>query len=694
RRRLLPCSDLDLLLLTEDRGEAVRKAARELLYPLWDAGLKVGHQVRTRREHLRACRHDLETLTASLTGRAAAGDAGYASAVLASVAAEARRRRSSLLRELASRPRAGSPYLLEPDLKEGPGGQRDLDEMAWTAAILLGRPSEGLEALVEAGLASAEDVAELREAGAAICAARWRLQRLGGGAVMTAEEAEGLGQAADRVQAALPVADDALRAVRSAAAGSALRALPPASRLQPAPDAQALLAAVQAGRAEEVECWARRGHLDILVPGLRPLMTLRRPGLSHTLTVGAHCVAAACALPALAGADRLLARSACEAGDLAPALLAALTHDAGKAQSGPGHPARGAPAAERAARACGLTAHEAAFAARLVREHLLLPEAALRTDPGDARAVAALAARIPGERTLAALHLLAAADAAATGPGAWTAWHAVLLAGLVAAVRASLAEHAPREPGEVPRDALGEEPPGRGGSWLAAATPRYLASRSPEAAAADARLVAGLLAAGSGAPPVLGVHPGPVKGSWNVDVAAHDRHGLFADVAGVFALAGLDVLSAAAHGWGGVAIDSFTVRSATLATPGPDTWAKVERLLGAVTRDRLSLDARLEERRRHYPSPPSASPAPSVRFDASDPAHTLVEIEAGDRVGLLHDLAAALSDAGLDVAWANALVQDGVAQDVFRVSSADGSHREPGVLGHVSMRVRERLAGR
>ena len=41
----------------------------------------------------------------------------------------------------SSRPRPGSPYLLEPDLKEGAGGRRDFDELTWTAATLTGRPT-------------------------------------------------------------------------------------------------------------------------------------------------------------------------------------------------------------------------------------------------------------------------------------------------------------------------------------------------------------------------------------------------------------------------------------------------------------------------------------------------------------------------------------------------------------------------
>ena len=164
-RRLLPLSDLDLLVVTDAAASELKPAISEVLYPLWDAGLKVGHQVRTRRDHERAARDDVQTLTATLTGRALCGDAALSARVLTEVAAGARKRTARVVAELTQRPRPGSPYLLEPDLKEGAGGQRDLDELTWLAAVLTGVPASSPAGLVDAGLLDGREAAAPRRRG-------------------------------------------------------------------------------------------------------------------------------------------------------------------------------------------------------------------------------------------------------------------------------------------------------------------------------------------------------------------------------------------------------------------------------------------------------------------------------------------------------------------------------------------------
>ena len=67
-------SDLDVRLLTTESPENVRPLAEALLYPLWDAGLSIGHQVMTTSEALAAAKYDLPTATALLDLRPIAGD--------------------------------------------------------------------------------------------------------------------------------------------------------------------------------------------------------------------------------------------------------------------------------------------------------------------------------------------------------------------------------------------------------------------------------------------------------------------------------------------------------------------------------------------------------------------------------------------------------------------------------------------
>src|SRR6056297_2150216 len=74
RCELAPQSDLDLLLC-HDKGVDPAPIADRLWYPIWDAGLKLGHAVRTVRDTLSLASEDLETATSLLSARHLAGDA-------------------------------------------------------------------------------------------------------------------------------------------------------------------------------------------------------------------------------------------------------------------------------------------------------------------------------------------------------------------------------------------------------------------------------------------------------------------------------------------------------------------------------------------------------------------------------------------------------------------------------------------
>ena len=73
RAELAPGSDLDVVLLHKGRKD-VRQLAERIWYPLWDAGLKLGHAVRTVKEALGLAAGDLDTATALLDVRVLAGD--------------------------------------------------------------------------------------------------------------------------------------------------------------------------------------------------------------------------------------------------------------------------------------------------------------------------------------------------------------------------------------------------------------------------------------------------------------------------------------------------------------------------------------------------------------------------------------------------------------------------------------------
>jgi [protein-PII] uridylyltransferase len=165
---------------------------------------------------------------------------------------------------------------------------------------------------------------------------------------------------------------------------------------------------------------------------------------------------------------------------------------------------------------------------------------------------------------------------------------------------------------------------------------------------------------------------------------------LFAAICGALSLSGLDIMGADAYdAHEGVAVDVFTVRSDTRATVDTATWSAFERHLSGALIDPGGLAARLAERQRHYP----ARTRVRTRVETHDSGvyATAIEVRAADRVGLLHDLALAFAQSGLRIGWARALTKDGVARDVFHVTDELGEPvDDPGILGHVAMRIRER----
>jgi len=134
-------SDVDVLFLCDDPSDPrVRALAEGLLYPLWDLGVEIGHAVRGQEETLALARQDIRTATTLIDLRRVAGD----ESIVADLGRGARRAvfephldefLDALEQDTHRRhERFGdSLYLLEPDVKKGRGGLRDLDVAEWAA---------------------------------------------------------------------------------------------------------------------------------------------------------------------------------------------------------------------------------------------------------------------------------------------------------------------------------------------------------------------------------------------------------------------------------------------------------------------------------------------------------------------------------------------------------------------------------
>ncbi len=183
RRELCPVSDVDLLLL-HDRldTEVLEQAVRSIVYPLWDAGLEVGYAVRDRREALGSV-DEIDTATSMLDLRTVAGDSAFVQLVRTEVIRRLRRRPHRFLGALRGadhdrRARAGdAAEVLDPHLKDGAGGLRDVQSLRWAAGALVG--TVGLDPLVPAGYLGAPDRPRLAAAEDRLLAVRVALHLVG-----------------------------------------------------------------------------------------------------------------------------------------------------------------------------------------------------------------------------------------------------------------------------------------------------------------------------------------------------------------------------------------------------------------------------------------------------------------------------------------------------------------------------------
>ena len=169
RGELNPQSDIDLLFLYVWKiSPFVESVTEKLLYSLWDAGLQVGHAMRSVAECVRLAESDMKVRTSLLDARFLCGDfplyEDFEKKVESRLVKNGVKR---FIREKLEETRlrheqfGGSVYLLEPDVKEGEGGLRDLQTARWVARA--GLKVKDLDALALNGIVGAADIAQLKE---------------------------------------------------------------------------------------------------------------------------------------------------------------------------------------------------------------------------------------------------------------------------------------------------------------------------------------------------------------------------------------------------------------------------------------------------------------------------------------------------------------------------------------------------
>src|SRR5687768_101063 len=181
RGEMYPCSDIDLLvLLAREPSEAERGALERLIGRFWDIGLEIGHSVRTVEGCIEAAAGDITIRTTLLESRFLVGSRALFQRLEKELVTDpvAFFKAKKLEQEQRHAKHQDSPYSLEPNLKEAPGGLRDLQVIQWIArASGMGRRWSDL---VSHGLIQRDEARQLSKLESHLQDLRIRLHYLAG----------------------------------------------------------------------------------------------------------------------------------------------------------------------------------------------------------------------------------------------------------------------------------------------------------------------------------------------------------------------------------------------------------------------------------------------------------------------------------------------------------------------------------
>jgi [protein-PII] uridylyltransferase len=421
----------------------------------------------------------------------------------------------------------------------------------------------------------------------------------------------------------------------------------------------------------------------------------------HVYTVDVHSVAAVDRLRQLARGELaqempLASRLAAEIARPRPLFLATLLHDVGKgwpdaSGSRKNHSKTGAELCDRILPRLGLTPEEVDEARQLVNDHLLLYQVATRRDLDDPATIEEFSAGLRGREGLRNLYLLTVADLSTTSPTAMTSWKARMLDELYFAAEAHLegkppqadADRLDRVKAAVRAASAGTTRASAMDAYLASMPERYLLANSAASIVEHARVVAGRGSRVAHVARVPDRHPEAAE----LCVVAEDRPGLLASIAACITANRLEVLAAQVYsrqvGDRVEAVDLFWVRDRDGGTDGvPGALPRLARDLDDVCSSRVEggalLDARIGSASPWRERPSPAVPTEVILDGRASPRHTVVEVFARDRPGLLHRIARAMHELGLSIALSKVNTEGTRVADVFYVSELDGSKVAPG----------------
>ncbi len=726
RRELFPHSDVDVLILTDKdlQESAPREALSAFLRTLWDNGLRLSQSVRTVAECCELDQKNVELSVSLLDQRFLIGDRrlyGQLSIRLPKFFRSQRQRLIASLCEMTRNRHAkfhNTIYHLEPNIKETPGGMRDLHLVHWLSQL------RDVEDESAQPLSAARDLlSEVRcrlhykanrdsniltfdlQEEMADDTAVWMRQYFRHArdihrtALRHMEIGESLSEGSlmkqfldwrsrlsnaefsvnrDRLYFRWPqqLQSDptvALRLFQFVARHGVKLALDTERRIAEAlpnliqyfADRRPVWPALrdvltEPGSPMAVRAMHQTGILLALFPEWEAIECLVVRDFYHRYTVDEHTLITLESLEDLRQskdpARQRFVELITELDNPALLSIALLFHDVGKGYGFEGHSAASAAVAKKAFDRIQMPAGEQAMCLFLIEQHLALSAVMNSRDLNDPHTARELAARVGTVERLKYLALLNYADISAVNPDAMTPWRLEQLRRVFIVAHQELTR-------ELDTGRIHIETSEQTAAFLEGLPTRYLRTHT------EADIVAHMAleekSRYTGAAVDLQKH----EGSYRVTVITSDRPNLFASLTGAISSFGMNILKAEAFAnKRGNILDTFSF-SDPMRTLELNPM-EVDRLKLVLTRAALGKeDVKKLLAGRSRPTRKAAQIHPAVSFDseASNTA-TLVEIVAEDRPGLLYELADAMSTAGCSIEVVLIDTEAHKALDVFYVS--------------------------
>ena len=780
RGMLAPFSDIDLLFITAaNPSEAILAIVEFTLYFLWDLGLKVGHATRSVAECVAEAETDITIRTSMIDARLITGDLATFEAFGEAFSAACSTRTADFIlakqaeRDARHRRYGESPFLVEPNIKEGRGGLRDLQTLYWMSRYvfdtrvmgeLVGPESPGGGILVE------REAKHARRSWDFLWTVRFHLHYVAGRAeerltfdmqpvigarmgytrhgrqdgverfmrhyFLTAREvtritavlepaivrvALGPPALAETTDAALleqgfvladgkllsapgrdfrvepiqmlkllQVARDRGLALHPLAIRALIRHDRRATELRGNLEAAAIfldLLSTGADGARWLHVMNQTGFLGRYIPDWARIVGQMQFDTYHVFTVDEHTIEAVRVLDTIDRGELIdiapIATALMEDLQSRRALyVATLLHDIAKGRGGD-HSEIGAELALTIGPALGLAAEETEMVSWLVLQHLLLSQTAFRRDIDDPKTILDLVETIQSPERLKLLLVLTVADMRAVSNRVWNGWKATLLRELYARVAEVLAGGLATTERDVRVTRAKQAVAALMADWSATDRDAFLGlgyagywlGFDPETHLRHAHLIREAQA--NQAPLTVNADPLPARAVTEITVYAADHAGLFSQIAGALAVAGASIVDARIHTLtNGMALDTFWVQDAAGgAFDAPHRLARLSVLVDQALSGRLSLAAEIRRasqallgrRMRAIHVPPRV-----VVDNRASHTHTVIEVNGRDRPGLLHDVTAAISEQGLQIASAHVTTYGVRAVDVFYVKDVFG----------------------